>query len=133
MSETSIPKTRRKVLTIFWKPVMLTAEGVDQNVFTLAAGADSEISLTFVLRGDAAYYADRQKETDSIENDAESMGNPPVRWSWVAHHTGNAVYVVREDIESYGISSADVADGIEVVSLGQLNRLLDENDTILVY
>jgi len=130
-----VPKS---VLAVFEKPIFMSFEPVDPQIFATGVGATTGINLTVLLRGDGVYYAMKDQNAKDIKVGgvtpvSEVAATPSQVWTWIVKQTGNKVLAVKEDLEKRAVAKEELADGIELVGSADIPRLLEQHDVIFVY
>lgn len=128
----------KNVLTIFEKPIFMSFEPLDPQIFATGVGATTGINLTVLLRGDGVYYGIKDQSVKDIKVAgvppvSEIAGTPPHVWTWIVKQTGNKVLAVKEDMEKRGVTKEELTEGIGIVGAGEVPALLQQNDVIFVY
>ncbi len=122
-----------KILSIAERAYHGTIEEQDDTVIWMThilkkSGAD----ISLLLRGNAVNYVVRGQDASGLSFGGVKMEVGPKIDRDVSEiiKAGVATYVVREDLEDRGISQREVAQGVNLVSRGELANLFDSHDAI---
>jgi sulfur transfer complex TusBCD TusB component (DsrH family) len=122
----------KKILSILSHTEYGNLEDSDIGLFASAFAPVAGQQLALVLREDAVNYAVRGQDGTGIkiagtviqpgfliETDLRSLSQSNI-----------PVYAIREDLQERGIDSADVIDGVKLMSKNELGKLVDQFDTV---
>lgn len=122
----------KKILSILSHTEYGNLEDSDIGLFASAFAPVASQQLALVLREDAVNYAVRGQDGTGIkiagtviqpgfliETDLRSLSQSNI-----------PVYAIREDLQERGIDSADVIDGVKLMSKNELGKLVDQFDTV---
>jgi sulfur relay (sulfurtransferase) DsrF/TusC family protein len=122
----------KKILSVLSHTEYGNLEDSDIGLFASAFAPVAGQQLTLVLREDAVNYAVRGQDGTGIriagtliqpgfliETDLRSLGQSNI-----------PVYAIREDLQERGIDSADVVEGVQLMSKKELGKLVDQFDSV---
>lgn len=122
-----------KVLNIVETAYRATLEEQDDTVLWLihalrGAGAD----LSLLLRGNAVNYAVAGQDPSGLAFGERRQTRPPRIAEDLAslHDKGIPIYLVQEDLDTRGIGSGELIDGISPISRSELPALLESYDQV---
>jgi sulfur transfer complex TusBCD TusB component (DsrH family) len=122
----------KKILSVLSHTEYGNLEDSDIGLFASAFAPVAGQQLALVLREDAVNYAVRGQDGTGIrvagtliqpgfliETDLRSLGQSNI-----------PVYAIREDLQERGIDSADVVEGVKLMSKKELGKLVDQFDSV---
>ncbi len=122
-----------KILSIVERAYHGTIEEQDDTILWLShmvkdAGAD----ISILLRGNAVNYGVMGQDASGLSFGGVKLEVPPTLDTDVTYLITAQVptYVVKEDLEDRGIRQEELADGLQVISRGEIADLYDSHDSI---
>jgi hypothetical protein len=123
----------KRVLQVIDHSYRCTIEEQDEPVIWFThtlkgAGAD----LALLLRGSGVNYAVRGQDASGLRFGERAQTQPPRIDRDLEQLVGRgvAVYVVQDDVEVRGLTSAEFVSGVRAVPRHDLARLFDEFDEV---
>ena len=125
-----------KVLAVFEKPIYLSFEPVDPHLFAVGLGvADTPVEVNVLLRDGAVTYAAKGQQMKGVKLvgiELQEFDTSPGRVVEFMVEHGAKVYVVEEDLKARGMNKDDLLSGLEIIKEGQVAKLIDEHEAVMV-
>lgn len=124
------------VLVIFEKPIYLSFEPVDPHLFATALGvADTSLEISVLLKDSGIHYAvSGQQVSLKIlgQEIQESQTSPAQLLSFMKQH-GARIHIVEEHLVARGVDPGDLIEGLERIAEGDIARLVEGHDSVIVW
>ena len=124
------------VLVIFEKPIYLSFEPVDPHLFATALGvADTSLEISVLLKDSGIHYAvSGQQVSLKIlgQEIQESQTSPAQLLSFMKQH-GARIHIVEEHLVARGVAPGDLIEGLERIAEGDIARLVEGHDSVIVW
>ncbi|AIA31685.1 MAG: hypothetical protein C75L2_00600009 [Leptospirillum sp. Group II 'C75'] len=125
-----------RVLVVFEKPIFLSFEPVDPHVFATALGvADTSLEISVLLKDSGVHYAvsGQQPSVRILGQEIQEADTSPAQLLAFMQEHGARIHIVEEHLVARGVAPGDLIDGIERIAEGDLARLVEENDSVIVW